>query len=214
MSVSYGVEMFGLVAGVLSTIALIFTLLRFYLPSARMRELDTLMEETESLFHDAQEQGLLIDPAFVSKTRSRIASLRHNVFFLRNQVYSARTVRQQTMEMLKGLSLKIGFTCEDVKVVRATISSTSAEQRKKLEEQRQNIEEQGESQSVATLAGSSTSCEGHGEGALERAGTFSSDTTTLGGSLEEMHDRQGETVASKASAGWEQLPFAQVPVCC
>ncbi|KAI0049757.1 hypothetical protein FA95DRAFT_796373 [Auriscalpium vulgare] len=222
MSVSYGIEMFGLIAGVLSTIALFLTLIRLYLPSVRMRELDAVMEETEALFHDAQEQGLLVDKKFVSQTDVHLASLRRSVFFMRTQVYSARTPWQQAMKMLTGLSYKIGVVHDEVKDVRAVISSTSADMRNKLEEQ-------STSRAVSTSAGSDwthVSCGEHGgascalddetplpssscasDSAVRRTETFTSDTETL---IEELHQCQGQMSDRSLTKGWEQLPFAQI----
>ncbi|THH13154.1 hypothetical protein EW146_g7037 [Bondarzewia mesenterica] len=129
-----GIELFGLVSGILSTIALLAGAFNMNLPSVRIKELDATLEETENLFRDAQEQGLLMDAIFVERTLEKLQSLRNSTVVLRGKAHSATTTLQQGVEMTKGLSIKISLLCGEVKSVRAKISSTTAEAKARLQQ--------------------------------------------------------------------------------
>ncbi|THH13156.1 hypothetical protein EW146_g7035 [Bondarzewia mesenterica] len=117
-------------------IALLCGILRSYLPSVKLRELDDTLEETEGLFQDAQEQGLLTDASFVTVTRQHLSALRDRTLLVRSDVHAATTPIQQFHQMSKGLSLAISVICRDVKNVRSIISTSSAEARLRLREER------------------------------------------------------------------------------
>ncbi|TFY59642.1 hypothetical protein EVG20_g7710 [Dentipellis fragilis] len=97
-----------------------------------MEELDGLLTETETLFHDAQEEGLLTSSRFVEQTRESLANFHNNAITIRAQVHSATSLSAQCLEMLKGLSQKISTISKQVKTVRAKISTTSASEKERL----------------------------------------------------------------------------------
>ncbi|THH13161.1 hypothetical protein EW146_g7038 [Bondarzewia mesenterica] len=104
------------------------------LPSRKMKELDAAFGETEYLFRDAQEQGLLRNAAFVECIENRLSSLRDSTVIVRSKVHSATTTLKQCIEMVKGLSTKISFLCRDVKNLRADISTSMAEEKLRLQQ--------------------------------------------------------------------------------
>ncbi|TFY54582.1 hypothetical protein EVG20_g9648 [Dentipellis fragilis] len=134
MSRSSGMDIFGLVSGIISIMALLVHAIRIHLPSAKMEELDGLLIETENLFHDAQEQGLLKDSEFVQQTKQSLANFQNNALSIRSQVHSATSLFAQFLEMFKGLSMKISTILKQVKTVRAKISTTSAREKERLQE--------------------------------------------------------------------------------
>ncbi|KAA1476521.1 hypothetical protein DENSPDRAFT_516836 [Dentipellis sp. KUC8613] len=131
---SNAIDIFGLITGILSTLAIMAHLIRMFLPSVKMQELDELLTETDTLFYDAREQGLLTEQSFVRQTQEQLNVLRYRALCLRSNVHSATTGLQQCVAMAKGLSLRIVMMCKEVKIVRARISTTSVEEKMRLQE--------------------------------------------------------------------------------
>ena len=52
----------------ISLLAFLVNICRSYLPSYRIKELESLLDETDTLFKKAMEDGLLIEPGFVRQT--------------------------------------------------------------------------------------------------------------------------------------------------
>ncbi|THH04861.1 hypothetical protein EW146_g10060 [Bondarzewia mesenterica] len=175
MSTVSGIEYFGLVSGIVSMLALTAGAISWHLPSAKLQELDATLEETETLFRDAQEQGLLMDPAFVEITQRHLSALRDRTIIVRGNVHAATTFFKQCKEMFKGLSLTISFICKDVKILRSVISTSSAEARLRLRETSMNVS------SPANVSNRDIS-----PPILCRNNTSTSETMTL-------HDEIGET---------------------
>ncbi|KAA1476519.1 hypothetical protein DENSPDRAFT_843511 [Dentipellis sp. KUC8613] len=132
MSRSSAIDIFGLVSGIISIIALLIHAVRSHLPAVKMEELDGLLMETESLFHDAQEQGLLKSSRFVEQTKESLENFQNSAMAIRAQVHSATSLSAQFLEMLKGLSKRISTVSKQVKTVRAKISTTSAREKERL----------------------------------------------------------------------------------
>ena len=61
-------NIFGFVVAAISLSAFLVNVCRSHLPSNRIKELESLMDETETFFKKAVEDGLLTEPTFVRQT--------------------------------------------------------------------------------------------------------------------------------------------------
>ncbi|GBE85437.1 hypothetical protein SCP_0706240 [Sparassis crispa] len=104
----------------------------FSLPVRRQKYLDELLIETEKMWRMAVEDGLLIDSLFARKTERNLANLHTQADDLRTETYHATTLYHQVKGALTGLSFKIICLCGRVVDLRATISTTTTEERKRL----------------------------------------------------------------------------------
>lgn len=64
---------FGTIATIFTFGSMAFSIIRAFRPSKQMQELDAVLEETELLLHDAEEQGLLTDTSFLSTAKERLS---------------------------------------------------------------------------------------------------------------------------------------------
>ncbi|GBE85441.1 predicted protein [Sparassis crispa] len=152
-----GFNTFGFVASILSVAALlgpVFGVIYFYLPSRRQKYLDELLCETERMWRTAVEEGLFVGQSFATFLESTelalarydlISTLRGRVITafcrgfhsqannLRMQTHCATTVYRQVKGTVDGLSLKIVYLYGEVTELRATISTTTTEERKRLQ---------------------------------------------------------------------------------
>jgi len=62
-------SIFGFVVAAISLFAFLINVCRSHLPSNRIKELESLMDETETFINKAVEGGLLIEPGFTRKTK-------------------------------------------------------------------------------------------------------------------------------------------------
>lgn len=66
-------SIFGFIVAAISLLAFLVNICRFHLPSNKIKELESLMDETETFFKKAVEDGLLIEPGFVRQTERHLA---------------------------------------------------------------------------------------------------------------------------------------------
>ncbi|KAL6300705.1 hypothetical protein BKA93DRAFT_800858 [Sparassis latifolia] len=134
-----GFNTFGFVASILSVAALlgpVFGVIYFYLPSRRQKYLDELMCETERMWRTAVEEGLFVGQSFATfleSTELALARFHSQANNLRMQTHCATTVYRQVKGTVDGLSLKIVYLYGEVTELRATISTTTTEERKRLQ---------------------------------------------------------------------------------
>ncbi|GBE85435.1 predicted protein [Sparassis crispa] len=136
MTESSGFNTFGFVASILSVAALlgpVFGVIYFYLPSRRQKYLDELLCETEGLWRTAVEEGLFTGSPFMKKTEQTLAHYRSQASHLRVRTYYATTLYRQVKGTVTGLSLKLVYLCREVTELRATITTTTTEERKRLQ---------------------------------------------------------------------------------
>lgn len=69
---SFVSSVFGYIAAVVSLLALVVNICRSHLPSSKIKELESLLDETETCFKKAMEDGFLTDLAFVQETDCRL----------------------------------------------------------------------------------------------------------------------------------------------
>ncbi|KAI0941484.1 hypothetical protein AcW1_003362 [Taiwanofungus camphoratus] len=135
MSSIAGYDVWGIVAGVLGTLGLIpilTSIVNDQMPSAKLMVLEETLLDTDSLLQSVSEEGLFTNNNFISETEHRLAYFHSKAEEYRTATYCATTFMKQLKEMMKGLSKRISLLCNDVKDVRADISSTSSTQRKRL----------------------------------------------------------------------------------
>ena len=65
-------SIFGFIVAAISLFAFLINICRSHLPSNRIKELESLMDETETFFAKAVEGGLLIEPGFVQQTERHL----------------------------------------------------------------------------------------------------------------------------------------------
>ena len=65
---SFFSSIFGFVVAAISLLSFIVNILRAHLPSKKIKVLETLLDETETCFRKAIEDGLLTEPSFVRRT--------------------------------------------------------------------------------------------------------------------------------------------------
>ncbi|KAI0077833.1 hypothetical protein K474DRAFT_1040316 [Panus rudis PR-1116 ss-1] len=113
-----GFDASGLVVGLLSLMPLSYGIIHYNLPRRKFRKLSKEFNETRDFFHEVSEEGLLPDPAFVTKIRERLDNC-----YVEIEGYRAETRH-------------IGTKHEEVKDIRAQIISTSEKERQRLSELR------------------------------------------------------------------------------
>lgn len=64
---------FGTIATIFTFGSMAFSIIRAFRPSKQMRELDAVVTETETLLHQAEEEGLLTDPSFLQTMKERLS---------------------------------------------------------------------------------------------------------------------------------------------
>lgn len=64
---------FGTIATVFTFGSMAFSIIRAFRPSKQMRELDAVVKETETLLHEAEEEGLLTDSSFLRTVKERLS---------------------------------------------------------------------------------------------------------------------------------------------
>lgn len=70
---SFFSNIFGFVVAAISLLAFLVNICRSHLPSNKIRELESLMDQTETFFRKAIEDGLLTEPTFVQQTERHLA---------------------------------------------------------------------------------------------------------------------------------------------
>ncbi|GBE85431.1 hypothetical protein SCP_0706180 [Sparassis crispa] len=136
MALKINFNNFGFIVGLLGLIALLpplVAVVMYVLPSRRQRDLDDVLCNTESLWRTTREEGLFQGSPFVEMTEHKLAHFRTRATDLRMDTYRATNIFQDMRGILTGLSLDIALLCRRVKNLRATISTTTTEERKKLQ---------------------------------------------------------------------------------
>ncbi|KAI0351980.1 hypothetical protein OH77DRAFT_1429010 [Trametes cingulata] len=115
------------VVGLLAIIGqLLYWIIKSRLPTARLRVLEDTLKETESLLSQCVEEGRLNNPAQAAEFHRNLGALRSQANDLRVETLSARTYADDFMNMMKGLSRRTKDLCEEVRVARAEISTSSS----------------------------------------------------------------------------------------
>ncbi|KAI0077839.1 hypothetical protein K474DRAFT_1661260 [Panus rudis PR-1116 ss-1] len=127
----------GLILSVVGTLALIPTLyvgVSYNLPARKYEKLRELYTETNDLFHEVSEGGLLPDTGVVRSIQRHLDKCRYKMDRLRADVYSATTFKRRCRALYDGLLWKIFDVHNEVHRVRALILSTSEKERERLED--------------------------------------------------------------------------------
>ncbi|CCM06522.1 uncharacterized protein FIBRA_08794 [Fibroporia radiculosa] len=127
----------GVVFGVCGLLPALFTFISSQLPSNKLRKLDFALEETETLLKSTVEEGLFPDGALIPDAEGDLSRIRIHAEEVRLQSHCAATVTKQLVGMLTGLSSRISMLYQEAKQLKARISSSTAEARKRLEIERQ-----------------------------------------------------------------------------
>ncbi|KAL6300713.1 hypothetical protein BKA93DRAFT_752531 [Sparassis latifolia] len=78
------------------------------------------------------EEGVFRNSPFLERIEHKLSRFRSEAGELRTETHRATTFLLQLKGIITGLSLQIAYLCEEVKQLRATISTTTTEERKKL----------------------------------------------------------------------------------
>ncbi|KAG6373908.1 hypothetical protein JVT61DRAFT_6061 [Boletus reticuloceps] len=100
-------SIFGFVVAAISLLAFVVNMCRSHLPSNKIKVLESLLDETETCFKKAIEDGLLTEPPFVLRTESGLTILKTRAQGLRSRAHNATDLRQDYAEFLRGTSTAI-----------------------------------------------------------------------------------------------------------
>ncbi|TFK31621.1 hypothetical protein BDQ12DRAFT_107265 [Crucibulum laeve] len=105
---------------------------RACLPSVKFKELDELLNETKSIYSQAEAEGLLpTNPQDLTRLKTLLKNLEESRAELREETYRETTPFSECMAVLRGLSRNIVKKTDDAKKLRASIVTTSEEQRRR-----------------------------------------------------------------------------------
>ncbi|KAF8555577.1 hypothetical protein OG21DRAFT_1507591 [Imleria badia] len=128
---SFFSSVFGFIVAAISLLTFFVNIFRSHLPSNKIKVLESLLEETETCFKKAVEEGLLTELAFVQRTQRRLTILRLRTDSLRSRAYNATTLCKDYIELLSGTSSYIGRTCGSLRKLKGEVI-TSSEGRRSL----------------------------------------------------------------------------------
>ncbi|KAF8555596.1 hypothetical protein OG21DRAFT_843622 [Imleria badia] len=143
---SFFSSIFGFIVAAISLLAFIVNICRSHLPSNKIKVLESLLDETETDFKKAVEDGLLTELPFVRRTERRLAILRSRTNDLRSRAYNATNLQRNYAEFYRGTSTAIGTACQTLKKLRAQVITSSEKGRRRLREM--PIHSQGEHRST------------------------------------------------------------------
>ncbi|KAG6369609.1 hypothetical protein JVT61DRAFT_14178 [Boletus reticuloceps] len=118
---SFFSSIFGCIVAAISLLAFIINTCRSHLPSNKIKKLESLLDETETFFRKAVEDGLLLEPEFVRGTERHLTILRTRTYVLQSSAYNATTLRKDYAEFLSGTASAIKRTCDSLKELRAQV---------------------------------------------------------------------------------------------
>ncbi|KAI0351965.1 hypothetical protein OH77DRAFT_1428990 [Trametes cingulata] len=131
-----GYNISGVVAGalgiLLALLPLFFAWLSYQMPSAKLRVLQDLMAETESIFRKSLEDGVLTCDDDLYQITTSIWSTNMHIDDLRMKAYALKTWRDQMSGWWHGLSRKMTILCEEVNDIRMQVVETSSRNRRLL----------------------------------------------------------------------------------
>ncbi|KAG6370897.1 hypothetical protein JVT61DRAFT_10920 [Boletus reticuloceps] len=135
-------SVFGFIVAAISFFAFIINIWRSHLPSNKIKVLESLLDETETYFKKAVEEGLLTELTFVHRTERRLAMSMPSVHCPDLALTSypqievtAINLRQDYVEFFRGTSTAIGTACQTLKKLRAQVITSSEQGRlRRLEE--------------------------------------------------------------------------------
>ncbi|KAG9311899.1 hypothetical protein JVU11DRAFT_8160 [Chiua virens] len=119
-------SIFGFIATIISLFAFVLQICRSRLPSNKIRTLDLLLEETETLVKTAKNDCRLKEP-FVEEIEHHLSILRARTFALRPSAYGATTLHKDYAEWRKGTSSAIGRTYDSLIELKAQVATSSEE---------------------------------------------------------------------------------------
>ncbi|KAI0351974.1 hypothetical protein OH77DRAFT_1523666 [Trametes cingulata] len=96
------------------------------LPSRKLRVLEETLQETESLLRTCVEEGRFVESHVAVELGGHLRGLRERANDLRVVTSGAKTYFDDIKNMIKGFSRQSNDLCEEVKDVRAKISSSSS----------------------------------------------------------------------------------------
>ncbi|KAI8971015.1 hypothetical protein BD414DRAFT_581575 [Trametes punicea] len=130
-----GFNVWGAVAGAIGTIAL-FPVLTCWiycqLPTAKMRILDQLLSETESVFDSAIKNGVLHGGNGLHRFSVQLWAIQLRSEDLRGQVYSIRSWSGELRSWWRGASSMINVLCKELNDLRVTLAKNSSRERREL----------------------------------------------------------------------------------
>ncbi|KDQ64114.1 hypothetical protein JAAARDRAFT_116379 [Jaapia argillacea MUCL 33604] len=118
---SNAANIFGYVAGGVSLGVLALGLYGSHRPSARQKNLDEVISDTETILRSATHQGFLPDPHLNVKLHGRLSGLRAKASELRTKTLCATSTWKECREFCLGLSFEIGNCTNETKKLRAVI---------------------------------------------------------------------------------------------
>ncbi|KAH9944702.1 hypothetical protein B0H21DRAFT_746094 [Amylocystis lapponica] len=129
----FGFDAFDLFTGIFGIVVWVYAIIERQLPSRKMDSLEEILKRTEAVLQCAVEEGLL-EADFVGEARSRLQSVNNRMENLSVRTHAAISMREQYMEVCKGLSCKLSTLHSEAKTIRAEIYLHRAESRRNAEQ--------------------------------------------------------------------------------
>ncbi|KAI0669513.1 hypothetical protein C8Q78DRAFT_1040330 [Trametes maxima] len=130
-----GYNVWGVVAGVIGTVALVPVIIAWFrtrLPSAKLPRLMSLMREAQQVFLDSINQGLLTKESDLYHFHLNILSTQIRVDEVRDKVHAAKTWKGDVKNWKKGLSGTIVVLCDELDDICAKLARVQSRERKRL----------------------------------------------------------------------------------
>jgi len=129
-------DILNLLLGILGAVGIFqmgYSAVHSNLPAQKLKVLDDNFNDTNIQFRSVIEDGLLVDPQFTRDIENHLHNIRYKQEELRAKVHSATTFKQQLHGWTSGLSKKISQLSAQTLLIRARISTTSEDERRRLE---------------------------------------------------------------------------------
>ncbi|KII88222.1 hypothetical protein PLICRDRAFT_616320 [Plicaturopsis crispa FD-325 SS-3] len=129
---SLGTDLFGLIAGALGLLALFHSVVVSQLPKNKIKELDTILRETENQFYEDMAYGFLSNKTFIAQVKEQLIAYHLEYDKVRSRALGAKSFSAGFVELLKGLSITISALSRQITYLQADIITTSQEARMEM----------------------------------------------------------------------------------
>ncbi|KAI8970997.1 hypothetical protein BD414DRAFT_540586 [Trametes punicea] len=130
-----GYNVWGAVAGAIGTVALIPTLIYWFLchlPTAKLRVVEQALKEAEAHFDEVLKGGLIHDEDELHQFHSWLWSIQFRVDDLRIHVYNIWSWTEELAHWWKGLSNDMVVICKETNIFRGKLAKSSSRERRAL----------------------------------------------------------------------------------
>ncbi|KAI0365093.1 hypothetical protein BV20DRAFT_783681 [Pilatotrama ljubarskyi] len=130
-----GYNIWGVVAGAIGTFTILPTIALWILgsrPTSKLKVLEALLDETEKMFQQSIEEGLIHDEDELARLHAWLWMIKVRVDDMRLHVYQIHTWKDELAGWWNGLSGKIDIIYQSTSKLRTKITKTSVRERRAL----------------------------------------------------------------------------------